>query len=178
MNPPCFFRFSARSTGLKMIDVPCTRAQLSGSTSLKQLAEYFNVTSPLYILTNAVLIVFFAYFYTSIIFNPVVLAENLKKQGGFIPGVKPGAATADYIDDVLSRITLPGAIFLTIVAMLPIVVSNVLNMPFGFGGTALLIVVGVALDTVQQVQQHLLLRHYDGFMKEGRVKFRGRQRYM
>ena len=128
--------------------------------------------------TSAILIVFFAYFYTSIIFNPVDLAENLKKQGGFIPGVKPGAATADYIDDVLSRITLPGAMFLTVVAMLPIIISNVLNMPFGFGGTALLIVVGVALDTVQQVQQHLLLRHYDGFMKEGRVKFRGRQRYM
>ena len=91
---------------------------------------------------------------------------------------KPGAATADYIDDVLSRITFPGAIFLTVVAMLPIVVSNTFNMPFGFGGTALLIVVGVALDTVTQVQQHLLLRHYDGFMKEGRVKFRGRQRYM
>src|SRR5947209_4756942 len=97
---------------------------------------------------------------------------------GVMPGVKPGAATADYIEDVLTRITLPGALFLTVVAMLPIVVSNVLNMPFGFGGTALLIVVGVALDTVQQVQQHLLLRHYDGFMKEGRVKFRGRQRYM
>src|SRR3989440_5057672 len=95
-----------------------------------------------------------------------------------ISGVKPGAATADLIEDVLTRITLPGALFLTVVAMLPIVVSNVLNMPFGFGGTALLIVVGVALDTVQQVQQHLLLRHYDGFMKEGRVKFRGRQRYM
>src|SRR3989475_2260961 len=96
-----------------------------------------------------------------------------------LPILKPGAATADYIDDVLSRITFPGAIFLTIVAMLPIVVSNTFNMPFGFGGTALLIVVGVALDTVTQVQQHLLLRHYDGFMKEGRVKFRGRQqRYM
>jgi preprotein translocase subunit SecY len=161
-----------------LIIVPGTIAQFSGNTALKHLAEYFNVTSPLYVLTSAVLIIFFAYFYTSIIFNPVDLAENLKKQGGFIPGVKPGAATADYIDDVLSRITLPGALFLTVVAMLPIVVSNVLNMPFGFGGTALLIVVGVALDTVQQVQQHLLLRHYDGFMKEGRVKFRGRQRYL
>ncbi|MGH7548440.1 MAG: preprotein translocase subunit SecY [Gemmatimonadales bacterium] len=161
-----------------LIIVPGTIAQFSGNQTLKHLAEYFNVTSPLYILTSAVLIVFFAYFYTSIIFNPVDLAENLRKQGGFIPGVKPGAATADYIDDVLSRITLPGALFLTVVALLPIVVSNVLNMPFGFGGTALLIVVGVALDTVRQVQQHLLLRHYDGFMKEGRVKFRGRQRYM
>jgi len=161
-----------------LIIVPGTIAAFSGNQTLKHLAEYFSVTSPVYLISSAVLIIFFAYFYTSIIFNPVDLAENLKKQGGFIPGVKPGAATADYIDDVLSRITFPGALFLTLVAMLPIVVSNVLNMPFGFGGTALLIVVGVALDTVQQVQQHLLLRHYDGFMKEGRVKFRGRQRYM
>ena len=161
-----------------LIIVPGTLATFSNNPTLKRLAEYFNVTSWVYVITSAVLIIFFAYFYTSIIFNPVDLAENLKKQGGFIPGVKPGAATADYIDEVLSRITLPGALFLTIVALLPIVISNVLNMPFGFGGTALLIVVGVALDTVQQVQQHLLLRHYDGFMKEGRVKFRGRQRYM
>jgi len=161
-----------------LIIVPGTIAAFSGNQTLKHLAEYFSVTSPVYLITSALLIIFFAYFYTSIIFNPVDLAENLKKQGGFIPGVKPGAATADYIDDVLSRITFPGAIFLTVVAMLPIVVSNTFNMPFGFGGTALLIVVGVALDTVTQVQQHLLLRHYDGFMKEGRVKFRGRQRYM
>jgi len=158
-----------------LIIVPGTLATFSGNALLKRVAEYFSVTSWVYVISSAALIVFFAYFYTSIIFNPVDLAENLKKQGGFIPGVKPGAATADYIDEVLSRITFPGALFLTLVAMLPIVVSNVLNMPFGFGGTALLIVVGVALDTVQQVQQHLLLRHYDGFMKEGRVKFRGRR---
>jgi preprotein translocase subunit SecY len=161
-----------------LIIVPGTLATFSGNPILKRISDLFQVTSWVYVITSAVLIVFFAYFYTSIIFNPVDLAENLKKQGGFIPGVKPGAATADYIDDVLSRITLPGAVFLTLVAMMPIIISNVLNMPFGFGGTALLIVVGVALDTVQQVQQHLLLRHYDGFMKEGRVKFRGRQRYM
>ena len=159
-----------------LIIVPGTLASFSNVQWLKDLANYFNVTSPLYLIVMGLLIVFFAYFYTSIIFNPVDLAENLKKQGGFIPGVKPGAPTADYIDEVLSRITLPGALFLTIVALLPILVSNILNMPFGFGGTALLIVVGVALDTVQQVQQHLLLRHYDGFMKEGRIKFRGRPR--
>src|SRR6266478_2404395 len=159
--------------------VPGTVATFSGIPWLKSFAEYFNTTSVWYIVSSAVLIVFFAYFYTSIIFNPVDLAENLKKQGAFIPGVKPGAATADYIDEVLTRITLPGALFLTFVALLPIVVSNTLNMPFGFGGTALLIVVGVALDTVQQVQQHLLLRQYDGFMKGGgpgggtsRVRFR------
>ncbi|MDP3909595.1 MAG: preprotein translocase subunit SecY [Gemmatimonadales bacterium] len=162
-----------------LIIVPGTVATFSGVDWLRGFAEYFNTDSVWYIVTSAVLIVFFAYFYTSIIFNPVDLAENLKKQGGFIPGVKPGAPTADYIDDVLSRITLPGALFLTFVALLPIVVSNQLNMPFGFGGTALLIVVGVALDTVQQVQQHLLLRQYDGFMKGGgpgggtsRVRFR------
>ncbi|MGH9259085.1 MAG: preprotein translocase subunit SecY, partial [Acidimicrobiales bacterium] len=160
-----------------LIIVPGTLATFVGSPRLKELAQYFNTTSWLYVISSAVLIVFFAYFYTSIIFNPVDLAENLKKQGAFIPGVKPGAATADYIDEVLSRITLPGALFLTFVAMLPIVVFNYLSMPFGFGGTALLIVVGVALDTVQQIQQHLLLRHYDGFMKEGRLKFRGRQRF-
>src|SRR5205823_4154738 len=103
-----------------LIIVPGTLATFSGSPTLKHLAEYFNVTSPLYLLTMSVLIIFFAYFYTSIIFNPVDLAENLKKQGGFIPVVKPGAATADYIDDVLARITLPGAIFLTVGAVLPI----------------------------------------------------------
>jgi preprotein translocase subunit SecY len=160
-----------------LIIVPGTLATFTGSPWLQEIAQYFSVTSPLYIVSSTLLILFFAYFYTSIIFNPVDLAENLKKQGGFIPGVKPGAATADYIDDILSRITLPGALFLAFVAMLPIVVFNVLNMPFQFGGTALLIVVGVALDTVQQVQQHMILRQYDGFMKEGRVKFRGRGRF-
>ncbi|HXF96705.1 MAG TPA: preprotein translocase subunit SecY [Gemmatimonadales bacterium] len=160
-----------------IIIVPGTLASFTNVPWAQEIAQYFSVTSWLYIVTTTLLIVFFAYFYTSIIFNPVDLAENLKKQGGFIPGVKPGAATADYIDDVLSRITLPGALFLAFVAMLPIVVFNVLNMPFQFGGTALLIVVGVALDTVQQVQQHMILRQYDGFMKEGRIKFRGRQRF-
>ena len=125
------------------------------------------------------LIFFFTYFYTAIIFNPVDLAENLKKQGAFIPGVKPGARTAEYIDHVLSRITLAGAIYLAFIALLPFFVANAFNMQnFFFGGTSLLIVVGVALDTVQQMQQHLLLRHYEGFMKKGRVRFRGRQRYM
>src|SRR3954464_13242052 len=158
--------------------VPGPIATFSGVPWLKRFAEVFNPTPVWYIVSNAVLIIFFAYFYTSIIFNPVDLAENLKKQGAFIPGVKPGAATADYIDEVLTRITLPGALFLTFVALLPIVISNTFNMPFGFGGTALLIVVGVALDTVKQVQQHLFLRQYDGFMKGGgsggssRVRFR------
>jgi len=125
-----------------------------------------------------VLIVFFTYFYTAIIFNPVDLSENLKKQGGFIPGVKPGARTAEYIDQVLSRVTLPGSLFLVAIAMMPFAIFDLANVPFGFGGTSLLIVVGVALDTVQQMQQHMILRQYDGFMKQGRIRFRGRQRFM
>ncbi len=127
----------------------------------------------------AILIFFFTYFYTAIIFNPVDLAENLKKQGAFIPGVKPGARTAEYIDYVLSRITVAGAAYLSLIALLPFLIFNWFNIQtFFFGGTSLLIVVGVGLDTVQQMQQHLLLRHYEGFMKKGRVRFRGRQRYM
>jgi preprotein translocase subunit SecY len=127
----------------------------------------------LYFVLMAILIVFFTYFYTSIIFNPVDLAENLKKQGGFIPGVKPGSKTAEYIDEVMSRITLPGAVFLTFIALLPMWIAEEINVPFRFGGTSLLIVVGVALDTVTNMNQHLLLRKYDGFMKKGGRSPRG-----
>jgi preprotein translocase subunit SecY len=158
-----------------VIVIPGALAQFSGNGALRDFAEKFNPGSVLYYILSAVLILFFTYFYTSIIFNPIDLAENLKKQGGFIPGVKPGAKTAEYIDDVVSKITLPGAIFLTLIALLPIWISRLINVPFAFGGTSLLIVVGVALDTLTQMQQHLLLRKYDGFMKKGRVRFRGRQ---
>ena len=158
-----------------VIVVPGAIAQFWGGPRLQQMAEYFNPGTTLYYALSAVLILFFTYFYTSIIFNPIDLAENLKKQGAFIPGVKPGARTAEYIDQVVSRITLPGAIFLTLIALLPIWISGLINVPFAFGGTSLLIVVGVALDTLAQMQQHLLLRKYDGFMKKGRLKFRGRQ---
>lgn len=161
-----------------IIIVPGTLATFSTWPWLRSLADTFAPQTAAYYVTYAILIIFFTYFYTSIIFNPVDLAENLKKQGGFIPGVKPGAATADYIDEVLSRVTLPGSIFLTIIALLPFFIYEYFNVPFSFGGTALLIVVGVALDTVIQVQQHLHLRHYDDFMKQGRLKFRGRRRYM
>jgi preprotein translocase subunit SecY len=157
-----------------VIVVPGAIAQFSGNPRLQSFAEYFNPGRPIYYLLSAVLILFFTYFYTSIIFNPIDLAENLKKQGGFIPGVKPGARTAEYIDDVVSRITFPGALFLTLIALLPIWIADAFNVPFRFGGTSLLIVVGVALDTMAQMQQHLLLRKYDGFMKKGRVRFRGR----
>jgi len=155
--------------------VPGALAQFSGNERRKDFSDYFQPGTWLYFALSAVLILFFAYFYTSIIFNPIDLSENLKKQGGFIPGIKPGSKTAEYIDQVVSRITFPGAIFLTIIALLPIWIADLVNVPFKFGGTSLLIVVGVALDTMAQMQQHLLLRKYDGFMKKGRVRFRGRQ---
>jgi len=158
-----------------VIVVPGAIAQFSGNPSAQALADLFQPGTWLYFTLSAGLILFFTYFYTSIIFNPVDLAENLKKQGGFIPGVKPGAKTAEYIDAVMSRITLPGAAFLTLIALLPVFIADAINVPFQFGGTSLLIVVGVALDTMAQLQQHLLLRKYDGFMKKGRVRFRGRQ---
>ena len=161
------------------IVVPGTMAQLMGQTGgfLDVVADIFQ-PGPVYYVTYGLLIVFFTYFYTAIIFNPVDLAENLKKQGAFIPGVKPGARTAEYIDRVLTRVTLPGSVYLALVALVPFWIFSLFNIQtFFFGGTGLLIVVGVGLDTVQQAQQHLLLRHYDGFMKKGRVKMRGRSRY-
>jgi preprotein translocase subunit SecY len=161
------------------IIIPGTLAAFSTWGPLRAVADFFQPQTWPYYITYALLILFFTYFYTSIIFNPVDLAENLKKQGAFIPGVKPGARTAEYIDRVLTRITLPGSVYLTLIALLPFFIFDLFNIQtFFFGGTSLLIVVGVGLDTVQQVQQLLLLRHYDGFMKKGRVKMRGRQRYL
>jgi preprotein translocase subunit SecY len=162
-----------------IIIIPGTVATFSNISWLRETASYVQPGTGFYYLLYTVLIVFFTYFYTAIIFNPVDLAENLKKQGAFIPGVKPGARTAEYIDHVLSRITLPGSMYLALIALLPDWISRAMGAQiFFFGGTSLLIVVGVALDTVQQMQQHLLLRHYEGFMKKGRVRFRGRQRFM
>lgn len=162
------------------IVVPGTIAQFAGQTGgiLDTISDIFQ-PGTVYYITYGLLIVFFTYFYTAIILNPVDLAENLKKQGAFIPGVKPGARTAEYIDRVLTRVTLPGSIYLALIALVPFWIFSIFNIQtFFFGGTGLLIVVGVGLDTVQQAQQHLLLRHYDGFMKKGRVKARGRSRYM
>jgi preprotein translocase subunit SecY len=164
-----------------IIIIPSTFASFSSVGWIAQLASWFQYGTTVYYVSFGLLIVFFTYFYTAIIFNPVDLAENLKKQGAFIPGVKPGARTAEYIDRVLSRISLPGSLFLAAIAIFPFMLLESVGVPFLgglLGGTGLLIVVGVGLDTVQQMQQHLLLRHYDGFMKRGRVKFRGRQRYM
>ncbi len=161
------------------IIVPGTLAAFTAAGFIAELAEMFQPGNWLYYGTYGVLTIFFTYFYTAIIFNPVDLAENLKKQGAFVPGVKPGARTAEYIDRILTRVTLPGSIYLALIALLPFWIFDIFDIQtFFFGGTGLLICVGVGLDTVQRAQQHLLLRHYDGFMKKGRVKVRGRQRYM
>jgi len=147
------------------------------SEFIQGLSEYFNYTSVTYSVMYGLMIVFFTYFYTAIAFNPKDVSENMQKQGGFIPGIRPGKHTADFIDNILTKITLPGSIFLAIIAILPAVMVR-----FGvtgsfaqfFGGTSLLIMVGVALDTLQQVESHLLMRHYDGFMKSGKLKGRSR----
>ena len=123
----------------------------------------------------AILVVAFTYFYTAVTVNPTMMAEEMKKNGGFIPGVKPGKKTADYLDAIMSRITLPGSIFLAIVAILPAFAMMFgINNQFSqfYGGTSLLILVGVVLDTLQQIESHLLMRHYDGLMKTGRLKGR------
>ena len=142
------------------------------SDFMQSLSSWFRPGMVLYSLSYGLLIVFFAYFYTAIVFNPVDLADNMRKYGGFIPGIRPGKRTSEYIDRVLTRITLPGAIFFAVIAILPYFLMKGLNVQFYFGGTGLLIVVGVALDTLQQIESHLLMRHYDGFMKKGRIRGR------
>lgn len=142
---------------------------------LQTLSGYFVFTSPVYSFFYALMIIFFTYFYTAIAFNPKDVADNMKKQGGFIPGIRPGKQTSEFIDNILTKITLPGSIFLAIIAILPAFVSAwgvSGNFAQFFGGTSLLIVVGVALDTLQQIESHLLMRHYDGFMKSGKIKGR------
>ena len=147
------------------------------SEFMQNLSQYFQYTSMTYSFFYGLMIIFFTYFYTAIAFNPKDVSENMQKQGGFIPGIRPGKHTADFIDNILTKITLPGSIFLAIVAILPAFMSRFgVTVSFAqfFGGTSLLIMVGVALDTLQQVESHLLMRHYDGFMKSG--KLRGRTR--
>lgn len=142
---------------------------------LSSVNRYISYGSFFYTLTEALLIIFFTYFYTAIAFNPQDVSDNMKKQGGFIPGIRPGKQTADFIDNILTKITLPGSVFLAIIAILPVFVRYLgVSSSFAsfFGGTSLLIVVGVALDTLQQIESHLLMRHYDGFMKSGKLKGR------
>ena len=137
-----------------------------------KIAEVLAPGHLMYSLLYVVLIVFFCYFYTAVTFDPVEVADNMKKFGGYIPGIRPGKRTSDYIDRILTRITLGGAIYLAAICVLPTILIQQFNVPFYFGGTALLIVVGVALDTIAQMETHLLTRNYEGFMKRGRLRGR------
>jgi preprotein translocase subunit SecY len=144
---------------------PVTLAQMAPWGWAKKLAEIFGPNTWWYIAAEVILIVLFTYFYTAVQFNPIDQADNLKKYGGFVPGIRPGRPTAAYLDRVLTRITLPGALFLAAIVLLPTALYKGLNVPFYFGGTSILIVVGVALDTMQQMESQLLMRHYEGFLK-------------
>jgi preprotein translocase subunit SecY len=145
------------------------------------LMTWFAPTHWVYSLFFALLIVVFTYFYTAIAFNPVDVADNMKKQGGFIPGVRPGKATSDYIDKILTRVTLPAAIFLALIAIFPVFLFAFYGEEVSYslvsfyGGTSLIIIVGVALDTLQQIESHMLMRNYDGFLKSGRIRGRSRR---
>jgi preprotein translocase subunit SecY len=141
-------------------------------TFLQMITMWLSPGHVVYIILYALIIIFFTYFYTAIVLNPVDMADNMKKSGGFVPGIRPGKRTAEYIDRILTRITLPGAFFLAFIAILPDILMTRANVPFYFGGTGLLIVVGVVLDTLRQIESHLLMRHYDGFVKHGRLKGR------
>jgi preprotein translocase subunit SecY len=190
--------------GSSLLTIPQTLGQIFPVGPIQRFSSLFSYNEPLYNLAYFLLIMFFCYFYTSIIFNPVDTADNLKKYGGFIPGIRPGKRTAEYIDKILTRLTFAGALYLALVALLPVMLISGLNpagldriplignlglgtildnlMPaflangmgvkFFFGGTSLLIVVGVAMDTVQQVESQLIMRHYEGFLKGSRVRGR------
>jgi len=179
-----------------IITIPATIAQMIKIPVFQSISNAFRIGMPLYNLLYVAAIIFFTYFYVSIIFNPSDVADNLRKYGGFIPGIRPGKNTSDYIDSILSRITLVGAIYLAAIAILPEFLTTGfkvqylpfigtflerslpdwftqgLNVEFYFGGTSILIVVGVAMDTLQQIEAQLVMRHYDGFMRRGRIKGR------
>jgi preprotein translocase subunit SecY len=153
-----------------IIMFPATIANFLNVKEMPWLATVVNFLNPghiVYILIYVIFIIFFCYFYTAVTFNPVDVADNMKKYGGFIPGIRPGKNTAEYIDRLLTRITFSGAIYVSAVCVLPHLLISRLNVPFYFGGTALLIVVGVAMDTSNQIESHMLTRHYEGFMKKG-----------
>ncbi len=159
-----------------IIMFPATVAGFIQIPWVQGIAKQLSFGSPLYVTLYVTLIIFFSYFYTAVIFNPVDVADNLKKYGGFIPGIRPGQRTADYLNRVLTRLTFVGAIYLSIVCVLPTFLIKEFNVPFYFGGTSLLIVVGVALDTIAQIESHLLTRSYEGFLSS-RAGRRGRRFY-
>ncbi len=148
------------------------------SEFMQSIMMWFSFEHPFYWFVFGLMIVFFTYFYTAMAFDPVQVSSNMKQQGGFIPGVRPGKKTAEYIDNILTRVTLPGSISLAFVAIFPYILMQTMDVGYDlasfFGGTSLLIIVGVALDTLQQVESHLMMRHYDGFLSKGRI--RGRRR--
>jgi len=155
---------------------PATIASFLPFAGFQTFAQAISRGSFIYYFIYGALIIFFCYFYTAIVFNPVDVAENMKKHGGFIPGVRPGTQTADYLDYVLTRITLAGAIFICAIAVMPDAIMASFNVPYlvasFFGGTGVLITVGVMLDTMKQIESHLVMRHYEGFMKSGRIRGR------
>lgn len=155
---------------------PATIAGFIPSQAFQKLAQELTRGEWLYNSIYALLIMFFAYFYTAITFNPIDISDNMKKYGGFVPGIRPGRQTAEYLDFIMTRITFPGAIFLAVIAVLPSIISGWLKIPYlvasFFGGTGLLIIVGVMLDTMKQIESHMLMRHYEGFMKKGKLKSR------
>jgi len=156
-----------------IIVFPATIAQFFPDVAfMKGLAQAFSPRGVWYNIVYVIAIIFFTYFYTAVIFNPLDVAENLKKNGGYIPGIRPGKATAEYLDRVLSRLTFIGAIYLSIVCVLPMILISWTNAPFYFGGTSLLIVIGVSLDTMSQIESHLITRQYDGLLKTGRIRSR------
>jgi len=155
-----------------IIMFPATIANFIPHPWMKIVAGFLMPGRFVYELLYVVLIVFFCYFYTAVTFNPVNVADNMKKNGGYVPGIRPGKKTAEYIDSVLTRLTFSGAIYVSAVCVLPSILISRFNVPFYFGGTALLIVVGVALDTAGQIETHMLTRQYEGFMKKGRISKR------
>jgi preprotein translocase subunit SecY len=155
-----------------IIMFPATIASFLEHPWMKAIATQLAPGSLVYESIYVGFIFFFCYFYTAVTFNPTDVADNMRKYGGYIPGLRPGKKTAEFVDRVLTRITFSGAIYVSAVCVLPSVLITKFNVPFYFGGTALLIVVGVALDTVGQIESHMLMRHYEGFMKQGRIKGR------
>jgi preprotein translocase subunit SecY len=161
MFPQQIFAFLGRSFNVKFFT---------------EIARMLDEGAALYIIVYSAMILFFTYFWVATQFNELQIADDLKKNGGYIPGVRPGTATSDYLHHAMSRITLAGAIFLVIIAVIPMLLYKWMNMPYAvaqfFGGTSMLISVGVMLDTTRQVESHLLMRHYDGFLKKGRLRGR------
>lgn len=155
-----------------LIIFPATIAQFLNIPLLQTVTNWLHPGTLVYELIYIAMIVFFCYFYTAVTFNPVDVADNMKKYGGYIPGIRPGKKTAEYIDKVLTRITFGGAVYISAVCVLPSLLISKFNAPFYFGGTSLLIVVGVALDTLAQIESHMIQRHYEGFIRTGRIKGR------